>query len=130
MYELEIAAVSARNPAGDGQAEARAGGAVAVVLTAAYSVGAEKAIEDLFLRLRRDAAAGVADRDDVVRTVMTRIDAGAADSIGVGGAGGRLLPGRPADVLIVRGDPTREITALWDVLDVYQAGRRIARSVA
>jgi hypothetical protein len=27
----------------------------------------------------------------------------------------------------VRGDPTREITALWDVLDVYQAGRRIQR---
>jgi hypothetical protein len=32
-------------------------------------------------------------------------------------------------VLVVRGDPTREITALWDVLDVYQAGRRIDREV-
>jgi hypothetical protein len=30
-------------------------------------------------------------------------------------------------VLVVRGDPTREITALWDVLDVYQGGRRIQR---
>jgi len=29
----------------------------------------------------------------------------------------------------VRGDPTREITALWNVLDVYQAGRPIARDV-
>jgi imidazolonepropionase-like amidohydrolase len=56
--------------------------------------------------------------------------AGAADSIGVGGVSGRLLPGRQADVLVVRGDPTREITALWDVLDVYQAGRRVAREVA
>jgi imidazolonepropionase-like amidohydrolase len=55
--------------------------------------------------------------------------AGAADSIGVGGVSGRLLPGRQADVLVVRGDPTREITALWDVLDVYQAGRRLARDV-
>jgi imidazolonepropionase-like amidohydrolase len=53
--------------------------------------------------------------------------AGAADSIGVGAAAGRLLPGRLADVLVVRGDPTREITDLWNVLDVYQAGRRIDR---
>jgi len=55
--------------------------------------------------------------------------AGAAHSIGVGAVAGRLAPGRPADVLVVRGDPTREITALWDVLDVYQSGRRIERSV-
>jgi hypothetical protein len=33
-------------------------------------------------------------------------------------------------VLVVRGDPTREITALWDVVEVYQAGRKIARGVA
>jgi hypothetical protein len=31
---------------------------------------------------------------------------------------------------VVRGDPVREITALWDVLDVYQAGRRIERGVS
>src|SRR5438874_9994933 len=55
---------------------------------------------------------------------------GAAESIGVGAVAGRLLPGRPADVLVVRGDPTTEITALWDVLDVYQAGRRVERGVA
>src|SRR5215475_13419865 len=55
--------------------------------------------------------------------------AGAADSIGVGAGAGRLLPGRQADVLVVRGDPTREITDLWNVLDVYQAGVRIERGV-
>ena len=55
--------------------------------------------------------------------------AGAADSIGTGGVAGRLAVGRAADVLVVRGDPTREITALWDVLDVYQAGQRIERAV-
>ena len=55
--------------------------------------------------------------------------AGAADSIGVGAVAGRLLPGRLADVLVVRGDPTRDITNLWNVLDVYQAGRRIDRGV-
>src|SRR5262245_41988465 len=52
-----------------------------------------------------------------------------AESIGAGDVAGRLLPGRQADVLVVRGDPARQITALWDVLDVYQAGRRIARGV-
>ena len=55
---------------------------------------------------------------------------GAAESIGVGAVAGRLLPGRPADVLVVRGDPTRDIAALWDVLDVYQAGRRIERGLS
>src|SRR5215468_1854117 len=54
---------------------------------------------------------------------------GAADSIGAGTVAGRLLPGRAADVLVVGGDPTREITALWNVLDVYQAGRRIERGI-
>jgi imidazolonepropionase-like amidohydrolase len=53
--------------------------------------------------------------------------AGAADSIGVGALAGRLLPGRSADVLVVGGDPTRDITALWNILDVYQSGHRVAR---
>jgi imidazolonepropionase-like amidohydrolase len=55
--------------------------------------------------------------------------AGAAESIGVGPAAGRLAKGRLADALVVRGDPATEITALWDVLDVYQAGRRVERGV-
>jgi len=55
--------------------------------------------------------------------------AGAAESIGAGPIAGRLLPGRSADVLVVRGDPIREITDLWNVLDVYQAGRRVERGV-
>jgi imidazolonepropionase-like amidohydrolase len=54
---------------------------------------------------------------------------GAAESIGAGALAGRLAPGRQADVLVVRGDPRRDIAALWDVLDVYQAGRRIERGV-
>ena len=70
------------------------------------------------------ARAGLSYSDAIVTGT-----AGAAESIGVGGVAGRLAPGRLADVLVVRGDPTREITALWDVLDVYQAGRRIAREV-
>jgi imidazolonepropionase-like amidohydrolase len=52
---------------------------------------------------------------------------GSAESIGVGAVAGRLAPGRQADVLVTRGDPTREIRALWNVLDVWQAGTRIQR---
>jgi imidazolonepropionase-like amidohydrolase len=55
--------------------------------------------------------------------------AGAADSIAAGGVAGRIAPGRAADLLIVRGDPTRDVEALWDVLDVYQAGSRVERGV-
>jgi imidazolonepropionase-like amidohydrolase len=69
------------------------------------------------------AQAGLSYADAIVTGT-----AGAAESIGVGGMAGRLLPGRQADVLVVHGDPTREITALWDVLDVYQAGRRLERA--
>jgi len=55
---------------------------------------------------------------------------GSAESIGVGATAGRLAAGRQADVLVVRGDPTRELGALWNVLDVWQAGQRVARGVA
>jgi imidazolonepropionase-like amidohydrolase len=68
------------------------------------------------------AQAGLSYSDAIVAGT-----AGAAESIAVGAGAGRLAAGRLADVLVVRGDPTREITALWDVLDVYQAGRRIQR---
>jgi imidazolonepropionase-like amidohydrolase len=54
---------------------------------------------------------------------------GAASSIGVGHAAGRLAAGRQADVLVVRGDPGRGVAALWSVLDVFQAGRRVERGV-
>jgi imidazolonepropionase-like amidohydrolase len=71
------------------------------------------------------ARAGLSAADAIVAGT-----AGAADSIGAGGVAGRLRPGRQADVLVVRGDPTREIEALWNVLDVYQAGRRVDRGVS
>jgi len=68
------------------------------------------------------AQAGLSYADAIVAGT-----AGAADSIGVGAVAGRLLPGRSADALVVRGDPTHDITNLWNVLDVYQSGRRIDR---
>jgi len=68
------------------------------------------------------AQAGLSYADAIVAGT-----AGAADSIGAGAIAGRLSPGRLADLLVVRGDPMRQIGALWDVLDVYQAGRRVER---
>ncbi len=52
---------------------------------------------------------------------------GAAGSIAIDQVAGRLQQGRPADVLVVRSDPTSDVAALWDVLDVYQAGVRVQR---
>ena len=52
----------------------------------------------------------------------------AADSIAAGGRAGRLAPGRPADVLIVAGDPLRDLNALWDIRGVFKDGGRVTRS--
>ena len=59
------------------------------------------------------------------------IAAGTSDSaasIGVGDMAGRLEPGRPADVLVVKGDPVRDLKALWNVRDVYLNGERVERN--
>jgi imidazolonepropionase-like amidohydrolase len=68
------------------------------------------------------ALAGLSNGDAIVSGT-----AAAAESIGVGDAAGRLAPGRQADVLVVRGDPTRDLAALRQVLDIYQSGRRVER---
>jgi imidazolonepropionase-like amidohydrolase len=53
----------------------------------------------------------------------------AAESIAVGDQAGTLATGRPGDVLVVAGDPTADLDALWNVKDVYKSGLRIARPV-
>jgi imidazolonepropionase-like amidohydrolase len=53
----------------------------------------------------------------------------AAESIGVSDVAGRLDTGRQADVLVVKGNPERNLKALLNVLDVYQAGHRVERGV-
>ena len=53
----------------------------------------------------------------------------AAESIAVGDTAGTLVAGRPGDLLLVGGDPTADLNALWDVRDVYKAGRRVERPV-
>jgi hypothetical protein len=52
----------------------------------------------------------------------------AARVLRVDGDFGSLAAGKIADVVVVRGDPTRRIDELWNVVDVYKAGRRVDRA--
>ena len=38
---------------------------------------------------------------------------------------GSLEPGKVGDVLVVKGDPSEDIAALWEVLDVFQEGQQV-----
>ena len=40
---------------------------------------------------------------------------------------GTLEPGKQADLLVVEGDPSQDINALWNVVDVFQSGNRVDR---
>ncbi len=50
----------------------------------------------------------------------------AADSIAAGDRAGRLAPGRPADILIVGGDPLQDLNALWDIRAVFKNGALVS----
>jgi imidazolonepropionase-like amidohydrolase len=49
----------------------------------------------------------------------------AAAALGVLDQVGTVEAGKEADLLLVRGDPARDLTALTQVLAVYQAGVRV-----
>ncbi|MCY3637736.1 MAG: amidohydrolase family protein, partial [Chloroflexi bacterium] len=51
----------------------------------------------------------------------------AADALGVSDRVGTLEPGKAADILVVRGNPAADINDLWNVEDVYLAGRCVDR---
>jgi imidazolonepropionase-like amidohydrolase len=48
-----------------------------------------------------------------------------AEAIGFGDQLGILTPGKLADLIVVEGDPRRNITALSRVRAVFQSGRRV-----
>jgi imidazolonepropionase-like amidohydrolase len=43
---------------------------------------------------------------------------------------GRVAVGQRADLLLVKGDPTADVAAVGSIVEVFQAGRRLKRSVA
>lgn len=49
---------------------------------------------------------------------------GAADAIHISDRAGRLLPGRPADIIVTRADPFADLDALRDLALVMQDGKR------
>ncbi|WP_196444207.1 amidohydrolase family protein [Planomonospora sp. ID67723] len=59
-------------------------------------------------------------------SVLAAATSVAADACGLGDRKGRIRPGYDADLLVVDGDPTRDITAVARPLAVYLAGRPVA----
>lgn len=59
---------------------------------------------------------------DALRAATSR----SAEALGLGGRKGSLAPGADADLLVVRGDATRDVTALHAVREVLVGGRRPA----
>lgn len=57
--------------------------------------------------------------EDALRATTSR----SADALRLGGRKGSLTPGADADLLAVRGDPTRDVTAVHDVVEVRVGGR-------
>lgn len=53
-----------------------------------------------------------------------------ADALGVSQSVGTLAPGKKADLLVVSGDPTQDITALRNVHQVFLGGREVVRDGA
>ena len=51
----------------------------------------------------------------------------AARSCWIEDTAGTLEPGKQADLLLVDGDPSSDVNALWDVVDVFQGGDRVDR---
>ena len=54
----------------------------------------------------------------------------AAKALGIDDVAGTLEPGKEADILVLEGNPAEDIGALWNVVDVYQAGQQVYRGSA
>ena len=51
----------------------------------------------------------------------------AAEALGVDDVVGTIEPGKQADILVVDGDPSKDVNALWDVRDVFFDGTKVER---
>ena len=63
---------------------------------------------------------------DLAPLVLRMATAVPADALGLGHDLGTLVPGRIADILVVRGDPLSHPRALRAVEAVYRDGDRVA----
>lgn len=50
-----------------------------------------------------------------------------AASIGVDDRVGTLEPGKEADLIVVDGNPAKDVDALWNVAEVFFAGKKVDR---
>jgi imidazolonepropionase-like amidohydrolase len=71
------------------------------------------------------ADAGMSNSDALISGTST-----AAIAIGLGDVAGHLKPGGPADIMVVRKNPFDELSALFNVLDVYKDGEPVARGAS
>ena len=68
--------------------------------------------------------AGLSARETIVSaTSSSSLSCGLENEIGT------LSAGRKADMIVVKGDPTKEIKAVDQILDVFQNGNCVDRSV-
>lgn len=70
------------------------------------------------------AESGLSNADAIVSATS-----GAATSVGAGERAGTLAEGRPADIVVVDGDPLTDLGRLWNVRDVFKRGERVERGV-
>lgn len=108
-----------------------------------------KAIVDAFARMRDLGVRTVCGSDSAwnfypmggfQHEITAHVDAGmsameaivastgaSAESCWIDDTVGTVEPGKQADLLVVDGNPLQDINALWNVLDVFQAGERVDR---
>jgi imidazolonepropionase-like amidohydrolase len=76
---------------------------------------------DLHIGLRLMVENGMSERD-----ALQTATGGSAEALGLGGSIGRIAPGYEADLVVLRGDPTMDITACGRVNAVYRGGHPVS----
>ena len=61
------------------------------------------------------------------RQAVASVTGMSAESIGLDGKVGTLEPGKAADVIVVDGNPDEDVSALWNVAEVFFNGARVDR---
>lgn len=117
-------AIAARLPAliahGKGLVEA----GVRCILSTDAGIGPVKPHDTLAHAVAQQVDAGLASIAEVLAMCTSR----AADALGLADQAGRLAPGHPADLLVVRGRADQDPAALLNPLLVLRAGREIPRA--